>query len=140
VAADVLGQFLDRSVAPFRLPAQRLEDDFVEVPLQFAPGFNAAGGRGRIADGGARPADASLDDGTQHLFRRAAAEAVRVAARQKYVEQHAEGVDVVRLRRRQPAQLLRARVLGRHHAVGRGRRVARPPRGVQVEEFGDAEV
>ena len=40
--------------------------------------------------------------------------------RQKYVEQQAEGIDVICLRRRQSEQLRGASVLRRHHAVDRG--------------------
>ncbi len=142
VAANIVRQFLGRNVPARRLLLHRPEHDGVEVAPQLGRGGTRT--RRRAAgvprfDGAARRRGIGLAHGANDLLHRVGLHCVRPTAGQDLVEQHTEGIDVARRRHRLAADLLGARVLGRHHRQHRGGR-----RGVGVDpdrqQPGDAEV
>ena len=155
VPPHVLGELIHRGVAPHRLLAERLQHDGVEIPLEAAPqplrvGRTGAGARSRkgggigrhlgVEDGQARPQRLGLAHHPGDVGDGPAGDAVRPAAGEQLVEQHAQRVDVGGGGHRLAAHLFGAGVLGRHQLQPGRRRRQRLPGHLGIEQLGDAEI
>ncbi len=132
MARDVVRELLDRAVAARRFLLKRLQDDRVEVALQFS-------GRAGIVHGIARAPWLHFTDGPRQVVRCRCCGLVGSASRQQAVQQDAERVDVRGSRHRFAADLFRARALQRHDTHdGQGPFLGRLR--IDVEQLRDAEV
>ena len=136
VALHVLGQLVDRAVAPLRLLPQGLEDDGVEVARESASEPIRVGAG---ADGGARSRRLFVANDPRDLLRAARVELVGPPLGEELVEEDAEGIDVRRRRHRAARNLLGARVLRSHEGHARPRQLG-SARFVRSQQLGDAEV
>ncbi len=129
IATEVVGELVGGAVAAGRVLVQRLHHDRVEVAAE-RPLTRHRRPRGR-------PGRLRLHDGLHDLAQRRPLNLVGALAREKLVEQDAEGIDVGRRRNGVAGDLLRRRVLRRevghdgprHHSVA-----------LDVEQLRDPEV
>ena len=127
-AADVVGEGDDREVALFRVLAQRLETDLVEVPVFVA--------RAQVARYLARPPGFALDDFPGEGERAGRLSAERPLSGEQLEEQEPQRMDVGGGRRRLSLDLFWCRIARRQQVVD----AARQTEVVLLEELGDAEI
>ena len=153
-------QVLRRPVAPLRLLAQGFEHDAVQISRENAPqlarltvarpayrlgcdgdcGAIASGDFLAAAHGFAGARRALLANDLRHFMRRASFQLVRPVAREQFVQQDSERIDVARRRDDLAAHLLRARVSRSHDAKAGGCRIGGVARSIGMQNLRDAEV